>query len=337
MLARQGDHFSTEAREAAAAFADQCGWGPAELPLVLRLTAAFEVYGAREGQHGKAGVAVRSTPAGRVERQAILGRYGRAVAGFRSRVFGVVEAPFERPANALGWLRGLFDRQEAAVDVDVLEVGGQRRPADVSPAAWREASLHMDALPVRWGAIPVTRVWARRGAYPLWPLALLCHRIAGVLQVQSGEVVRYVLMGTLPDFPVARAWPALTRDDVGDGGAIAAPRVEVSVFTPELTQDDLKELQKAVRAAWPTVDEATDAGLESLERGTRRPTVTTADAELSEVVHNLGGEPRRGRRGRFWGYVAEAWAARGNAPVAADSLRRRWRRLQAKRPPPPAV
>lgn len=332
-LDRQGGHLSTAAREAAAAFAERSGWGPGDLHQALRLADAFEVFGARAQRREATGMAVRSTPAGRVERQAVLGRYGPAVARFRSRVFGVVEAPFDRPADALGWLRSLFERQESAVDADTLEVGGRGRPAGVSVAAWRQASLEADALPLRWGTIPVTHVWARRGAYPLWPLARLCHRIAGVLHVEAGQMVRYVLDGTFPDFPPAEVWPVVTRDDTGGGEAIAAPRVEVTVFTPELTRDDLRELQRAVRAAWPTVDEASDAALEALERGTRRPTVTAADAELSEVVLDLGGEPRHGRRGAFWGYVAEAWAARGNAPVAPDSLRRRWRRLQAKRPP----
>lgn len=335
-LAPHANQFSTASLEAAATFGEAVGWeAPRDVPRLLQVAETLETFRTRQ-RTTDPGVSLRSTPAARVERQALLARFGGEVAELRSQVFGGSGPPFLRPADALAWMRGLFERQEAAVDIEELVIGGRRRPAGVDADEWRQESLETDGLPLRWGTIPVTRIWARPGAYPLWPLARLCHRVAGVLVVQPGEVVQWVLTGVPPEFATAVVCGSVVRDRTSDGHEVAVPRVDVTVFTPQLTPADLRELRRAVRAAWPTVDAETDSSLEALERGVRRATVTSTDAELSEIVLELGGEPRHGQRAAFWARVHEAWLGRGNEKVAADSLRRRWRRLQTKRPPEPA-
>jgi len=335
-LDRHGKHFSREARAAAVTFGAGRGWTvPVDLPALLRLAESFESFAVGGGSWRDADGELMPTPAGRVERLAALRRYDPAVKRLRTRVFGGERAPFRRPADALGWLRSRYEAQEGALDVDGLEVEGRSRPPDVSREEWRQRSLEADALPVRWGTIAVTRIWARPRSYPLWPLARLGHRIARTLDVAPGQVVAYMLTGAAPEFSPARIRGRVERDRVDGGLEVAVPRVEISVFTPELTQEELRSLQRQVRACWPTVDAEVDLTLAALERGRRRPTITQADAELADVVQELGGEPEPGGRAAFWERVRHVWVAHGNEAVAADSLRRRWRRLQRKRPPEP--
>ena len=175
-------------------------------------------------------------------------------------------------------------------------------------------------------------LWVTRRHPRLWPLAEGTWRLSVATGFPQEELVRFVLVGTLPRLSRSfvrrkrvRAPAALyARFD----RPIARDEVVLTLFTPDVTRRDLDTIFATIKDQWSTGFASGAATRVGIERD---------DERLYEILAPRGYfEPSEGSSPRgFWKEVADEWRARGHKSGQKrleEALRVRAVRLRKKLP-----
>lgn len=242
------------------------------------------------------------SPWSRLTSQALLASIDPWVSEVRSAIVaasgGKVQLPFPSKAAAVEWiereggLRGLppdFDEDRYdRLDREVLERLTEMRDMTRSEKCSYDPGEHL-FLDYAKPGVKRTQVTPVDPDSPLAPLARAVPRMANATGFSNTQLTLYVLAGIEP----RRAAVTLSRPHVVDNErGISRMEVRITIHSPELTFEQLRELHRQIRSAW---------GSEKTKP------INPSDELVLEVVEELGGVPSAwGAKADFFRRVTSA-------------------------------
>jgi hypothetical protein len=150
-------------------------------------------------------------------------------------------------------------------------------------------------------------------AQPGGALELLAKAVAKISMISGFSAVHVVgfILADVPPLLEPATVSSIKRPVVGPEGLIWPRQVTITLRTPYLTFEQLRQLYRVVRGAW---------------NGQRKKPATEGDLKLYWMVKDRGGAPSEYGKVRSW------WedAARELGLKSGDAARVRWARLETK-------